>query len=254
MPENGWMNPSLLAIMTEPTLSKLSDTYLTALRTHLEQDSKTGMQEAQAFGEEAAIQGLETLELAKIHDQALAELVLPDQSTSKREMRIKRASLFFAEANRPIEETHKIALKAKGLINQAEEALAVGTLELSKSKCLVKRGIAERKLAVNSLKISEEESAKLLKEAHILERHLRTIYQKILAEDEDERKKTSLRLNDEIAQTLLGIQVRMQVLKNEVAVHDAALSKEMATTQQLVDESVGFITPFFHESDTQNKD
>ncbi len=158
----------------------------------------------------------------------------------------------FAGANRPLrplDEAHRIALEAQALLRQAKETLAQSAPELSKSKRLPKRGVKERGMAVHPPRGSENESARLLEESHILERHLRTLTHPFLSADEDGWEKVSLRLNDEIAQTLLGIEVRLLDLKNEAAVRHSDLIKEITATQLLVEESVESIALFFHELD-----
>src|SRR6185436_5702271 len=61
-------------------LSGLSRQYQAALRKHLKQDPSAGLQQAKGLGRQAVTIGLETLELARIHEQALIKLVLPRDS------------------------------------------------------------------------------------------------------------------------------------------------------------------------------
>jgi signal transduction histidine kinase len=56
----------------------------------------------------------------------------------------------------------------------------------------------------------------------------------MLAAQEDERKKISRELQNEIAQTLLGINVRLVSLKQEARNNTKGLKKEIASTQRLV--------------------
>jgi signal transduction histidine kinase len=56
----------------------------------------------------------------------------------------------------------------------------------------------------------------------------------VIAAQEDERKKISRELQDEIAQTLLGINVRLLSLKQEARSNSKGLKKEIASTQLLV--------------------
>ena len=59
----------------------------------------------------------------------------------------------------------------------------------------------------------------------------------ILTANEDERKKISLMLQDEIAQTLLGIEVRLIALKSNVSMNYAGLNEEISTIRLLVETS-----------------
>jgi len=64
---------------------------------------------------------------------------------------------------------------------------------------------------------------------------------------EDKRKRISRDLHDEIAQTLLGINVRLLTLKKEAAFNARGLKKEIVSTQRLVDKSVESIKRFARE-------
>ena len=74
----------------------------------------------------------------------------------------------------------------------------------------------------------------LLEESLALQEHLRHLTHRILSAQEAERKKISRDLQDEIAQTLLGINVRLLTLKKAAKGNTANLKKEIANTQRLV--------------------
>jgi signal transduction histidine kinase len=101
--------------------------------------------------------------------------------------------------------------------------------------------------AHNTLKSSEDNSRKLLNEASALQLHLQDLAHQMLASHEDERRKMSLRLQDEIAQTLVAIHLRLVELDKELTLHTAAFKKEIANTQRLVEESVEIINGCAHE-------
>jgi signal transduction histidine kinase len=73
-----------------------------------------------------------------------------------------------------------------------------------------------------------------LKESLQLQEGLRQLTHQVLAAQEDERKKISRELQDEIAQTLLGINVRLLSLKQEARTNTKGLKNEIASTQRLV--------------------
>ena len=120
-------------------------------------------------------------------------------------------------------------------------------VDLAASHRSLKQNIVQRKAAEQSLKNSAEHSRKLLKESRRLQKHLRCLTHRILSAQENKRKKISRDLHDEIAQTLLGINVRLLTLKKEAAIDASGLKKEIASTQRLVDKSVGSIKRFAHE-------
>jgi signal transduction histidine kinase len=86
-----------------------------------------------------------------------------------------------------------------------------------------------------------------LEESRRLQAHLQHLTHQILSAQEDKRKKISHDLQDEIAQTLLGINVRLLTLKKEAALNTEGFKKEIASTQRLVDKSVRSIKRFARE-------
>ncbi len=227
--------------MKPNAISKMSDLYLTALRTHFAKGPQVGLQEAHSLGLKAASLHLETLDLGKIHNTALATLVKGEWTSEKREIMTNRAEIFFTEAIKPIEDTHRAALKAGAALEQVAETLAQRTEELEASNERWQDNIAQREAADEKLRTHEEESACLLHESRGIEQRLQGIVREVLAANEDERKKLSHHLHDEIAQTLLGIHVRLLALKKEASASQARLNKEIATTQKLLSDSVEMI-------------
>ena len=67
-----------------------------------------------------------------------------------------------------------------------------------------------------------------------LQKHLRQLAHRVPLAQEEERKKISHELQDEIAQTLLGINVRLVSLKQEARSNTRGLKNEIASTQRLV--------------------
>lgn len=70
-----------------------------------------------------------------------------------------------------------------------------------------------------------------------LQERLRELTHRVLAAQEDEREKIRCELQDEIAQTLLGINVRLISLKQEARSNSNAIKNEIASTQRLVTKS-----------------
>ena len=75
--------------------------YQAALRKHLKQGRQAGLESARGLGSQALAAGLQTLDLAKLHEQTLVTEVLPGCPASKRAALIKQAGVFFAEAITP---------------------------------------------------------------------------------------------------------------------------------------------------------
>ena len=226
-------------------LSALSRRYQAALKKHLQQGPRATLHAAHGLGRQAVALGLETLAVARIHEGALATL----ETASSRNGFARRAGLFFAEVITPIENTHRAALKANARLTQVNKAMGRHTANLATARRLLRQGITQRKAVQEALKKSGGHNTKLLKKSHLLEDHLRRLAHQILSAQEAERTKISHALQDEVAQTLLGIHVRLLTLKKAAGGSLASLRKEIASTQRVVKESVQSINRFVHELD-----
>ena len=102
-----------------------------------------------------------------------------------------------------------------------------------------------------ALKQSRANYKSLLDESLAQQNHLRRLTHRLLLVQEAERKKLSRDLRDEIAQTLLGINVRLLSLKRAATGNRAMLKKEIASTQRLVQQSVRSINQFASELHTR---
>jgi signal transduction histidine kinase len=229
-------------------LTRLSRGYATALHKHLKQGPKASLVPARELGRRAAAIGLETLDVAKIHETALADM----EAASSKDGIIKRAELFFAEAITPIEKTHRAEIKANAQLNQLHTTLGRRTVELEDSHRSLKRGIVQRKSVEQALKKSGGHYARLLKESRLLQKRLQHLTHRLLLAQEDKRTKIGRELHDEIAQTLLGINVRLLTLKQQAAVNTKSFKKEIASTQQLVGKSAKTIGRFAREFGKQH--
>ncbi len=191
--------------------------------------------------------GLETLDLARMHEQALISLVLPSYTPGTRDEMVRRAGTFFAEAITPIEKIHRTAREANIRLNLIIEALHRRSEDLTDSNRQLKKEIAQRKSVEQSLRNSERHYSDLLEQSHHLQEQLRHLSRQLLLAQEEERKKISRELHDEIAQTLTGINVRLAALKTETAVNTKDLQKKIASTQRMVERSVNIVHRFARE-------
>jgi signal transduction histidine kinase len=224
-------------------LSSLPRRYASALREHLKQGPPANFRLARGLGRQALSLGLETLDLARIHEEALARL----EASSSHDGLIKRAEIFFTEAVTPIEQTHRAALAANAHLKQVNQALNRRTGDLAASNRSLKHGIARRKTVELALKKSGQHSKKLLEESLALQKHLQHLAHRILSAQEDKRLQISHDLQDDIAQTLLGINVRLLTVKMAAGRKAKCLQEEIAGTQRVVNMSVRTIKRFTRE-------
>jgi signal transduction histidine kinase len=191
--------------------------------------------------------GLQTLDLAQLHEHVLITQILPDCLPRKRAALVRRAGKFFAAAITPIEDTYPGARKATAHLKNFVETLSQRTVELAASNMELNLEITQRKAVEKRLKDSERHYSHLLKQSDHLQEELRRLSRQILSAQEDERKKISRELHDVIAQTLTGINVRLAKLKKEAAENTKGLDQNIARTQRLVEHSVSIVHRFARE-------
>jgi signal transduction histidine kinase len=208
----------------------LSQRYVAALRKYLKQGPRASLQPALGLGLQASAFGLETLKLARIHERALVTLKL---SKSKNGL-LKRSEIFFTEAIIPIVETHRAARESRITLNRLNEMLGQRSEELASTNRQLQRSVARRKIIEDAAEKSGKHHNKCLEESLQLQKRLRQLTHRVMAAHEDERQSISRELRDEIAQTLLGINVRLLSLKQQSQINTEGFKNEIASTQRLV--------------------
>ena len=126
-------------------------------------------------------------------------------------------------------------------------ALASRILELTDCNRELQLGLARHDTLNRSLEIRGKKAASLREESCTLQKQLKETTRQILIEKAESRKKMSLRLQDEIVQTLEGIHLRLLILSKEVSIGSEDFKKDIAITQGLVQQSLEVINTFAHE-------
>ena len=119
-------------------------------------------------------------------------------------------------------------------MNKLKKALGRRTAALGAANKSLTQGIARRKTVELALNKRREQYKSLLKESLALQKHLRYLTHRTLVAQEDSRKKISHDLQNEIAQTLLGINVRLLTVKQAAGLNAKSLLKELGGTERLV--------------------
>ncbi|MCH6255705.1 histidine kinase [Puniceicoccaceae bacterium K14] len=193
--------------------------YEDALKAHLSRKSRGATKSwiARKIGKEAIAQGLNAIDLASIHDQAIRRLRPKDTAatvTGTGDGYVSRSTLFYIEALVPLEQVRK-AEQTK--LKQFEKELEKQTQREAKRQ------------------------NKLLEEARSQKEEVRQLTHQFLLAQERERKEISRDLHDEIAQVLAGINVRLAALKKVVQIGGEDISERIDQTQKLVEHSVAAV-------------
>jgi PAS domain S-box-containing protein len=120
------------------------------------------------------------------------------------------------------------------------EALTVTTQELT-------REVARRKSMGEALRSSEAHQRQLLEQSRQTQEQLRHLSHGMLHAQEEERKRISRELHDDITQTLVGINVSLEAVAREATVNPRGIKRKIARTQRLVARSVSIVHRFAQE-------
>jgi signal transduction histidine kinase len=233
--------------------SRLSERYLAALRKHLQQGGRASLKPAGEVGRKALVTGLGTLDVAMMHRQALTTLVSPDGAAQsrdgipKRAEAFNRAETFLVEAIKPIEQTNRAVMETNVQLNQLNQTLRQRTTELAAANRRLRQEIIRRRAGEEALLKSRRHYRTLLEQSRHQQEQLRHLARQILFALEEERRKISRELHDEIAQTLTGINVHLAALTKEASVGTQGLKKTISRTRRLVEKSVNIVHRFARE-------
>ena len=219
------MNPSFL---------RLARSYLGALRKRLSQNGHSSAEPALRLGRRTVAIGLETLDLARIHEEALAALVRSGTLVGTKAGNARRAGRFFAEANAPIEEHRRAPGRSEADFIRLEADLRKRTEALAAADRQWQQGVARRKAMEEANEKRRVLHKACLDESLRLQKRLRRLTHRVLAAQEDDRKAISRQLQDEIAQTLLGINVRLLTLQKEARGRTKRFKNDIASTRRVV--------------------
>ncbi|MGK0186427.1 MAG: signal transduction histidine kinase [Verrucomicrobiales bacterium] len=230
-------------------MSKLAADYFVALRVHGEDGLEAHLQMARQIGATAVRMGIDTLGLAKIHESALTAILSAPALGANEEATTTRATIFFNEALTPIEKTHRSALEAAAELQVIHTELDQRSKDLAASQHEVVRETKKRKSVEYALRTSQEAAAELLVESRMLEEELLVMTRRTLLANEAERKQMSLHLQDDIAQAMLGIHVRLLALKAAVSISHEDVAEQITSTERLMAQSVKMISSFANAID-----
>lgn len=109
------------------------------------------------------------------------------------------------------------------------------------------RDITKRKRAEAAMQQSEEHYRELFHQAYQMQENLRRLSARILEIQEQERKRISRDLHDEVGQALTAINVNLAVVKKALATEDPVVTTRIDDTQRLLEQTMENVHRFSRE-------
>jgi len=111
----------------------------------------------------------------------------------------------------------------------------------------LKLEVARREATEKALQESQRVQGRLLDRARAMQEELRHLSHQILDVQEEERKRISRELHDQIAQTLVGLNVHLAALTQGAGKSSKGLNQRIARAQMIVEQSVNIVHQFARE-------
>jgi signal transduction histidine kinase len=226
-------------------LSNAPETYRVALREFLEDPNEGSLQQAYEFGRAALNAGLGVVDVIRLHHQALADGANPC-GEKKAGFIAPAIESFLLEALAPFEAAYRGFGKVRERLQQINGVLAERNEELARSNAHLEEEIRVRQRAENDLRESKNHYFQLFQQAHTMEGDLRELSTKVLSAQEEERKRISRELHDEIGQALTAVNIAITMLKKQARL-DQTFELIVAGAEQLLAQSMETVHTFARE-------
>lgn len=207
---------------------RFPELYAAALRRHLGRTSVGRVSQAADLGCQAVVLGIGVAALARIHRRILAGAV--PRAGSRQSGAARR---FLVRVSLPIVE----ARRSRIALSRMYDTLHSRNRSLTVRNRLLLRSVGKgrgKELKESASKESGLRYADLLQQSRHLQAGLRQLTHQVLATQEDDRRDISRELQNEIAQTLLGIRIRLSSLKQAILGDAKGLQRGLASARRLV--------------------
>lgn len=213
--------------------SRLSRVYAVELRRFLADGHERILQRAYDLGRRAAASGLGVLDMAKLHQEVLAKLVLARASSRSPVKLLGTAEIFLLEALSPFEAMNRGFRESNERLQQLIRQLEEKNKALARFNTELGAEVRTRKRTEKALRRSEQTS--------------RELSNRILHVQEEERTRISRELHDEVGQALTAINVNLALLKRSGSEDVRTWKRKLEDTQNLLERTMETVHHFARE-------
>lgn len=238
--------PAVSAPMVAAIHSSLPVTYQGALRDYLMHPDEATLQQAYELGRAAMNGGLGDFDLIRLHHQALANGVLPDDEPAAAVHFAPELESFLLEALSPFEAANRGSRSARERSQQFNRVLAERNAALALRNAQLGAEIGVRQEAEAALRENKDHYFQLFQQARAMEENLHELSAQVFSTQEDERKRISCELHDEVSQALTAVNLTIAILKKRAG-SDPAFQRNVAEAEQLVARSMETVDGFARE-------
>jgi signal transduction histidine kinase len=160
---------------------------------------------------------------------------------------LRAAGTFLLEALSPFEVTHRGFRTANQKLQQLIATLEKRNLDLAEINRKLAVENRQRKRTEKALRESEEYLRHLFHEARRMEEDLRNLSTQILHAQEEERKRISRELHDQVGQALTAVSVMLATLESENPNGSKRPSRKLADAQHLLRQAMEVVHTFARE-------
>lgn len=228
-------------------LRQLARDYAETLKKYQADSQEAVLVEAYELGRQAIAKGLGVLEMVRVQHQALERFEWPAMKGVAKTDFLKFINAFFMESLSPFEVTHRGFRETNIRLHHAINTLERRNVDLGRINRELHAEIAQRRRTEKALRESERHLRDLFDEAHRMEESLRGLSNQILHAQEEERKRVSRELHDDVGQSLVGVSVTLAALRMETAAKNGGIEKKLEEAQRLLEEAMMTVHDFARE-------
>jgi signal transduction histidine kinase len=189
--------------------------------------------------------GCGIVDVTRLHHQALGSGAMAGQRAAIA-LIAPVSEAFLIEVLAPFEAAYRGFAGARERLQQINGVLAERNEELALANLHLEEEIRVRRRAEDALREHKDHYFKLFQQAHAMEKDLRELSAKVLSAQEDERKRISRELHDEVGQALTAVNVAIAMLRKR-ARSDKAFERRVAKAEELLAQSMETVHSFARE-------